>query len=197
MAPRPQLTLLRHGQTAWSRSGQHTSRTDLPLTETGIREARAAGALLAGTHFDLVLSSPRQRAQHTAELAGLGPVTVDDDLQEWDYGELEGLTTPQIQQRYPGWTIWNGPWPGGETAQDVGVRADRVVARCAALPAGSKVAVVAHGHFLRVLGARWVGATVDAGRWLTLSTAAVCHLGWEHDWRAIRVWNLTPPPVVP
>jgi broad specificity phosphatase PhoE len=188
----PEVTLVRHGETEWSKSGQHTGRTDLPLTEEGEAEALASAQLLKGIDFDVVLTSPRQRARATAGLVGLSGAVVDDDLQEWDYGDLEGLTTLQIQEQFPAWTIWNGPWPGGETAEQVGARADRVIERCLQLPPGSKVAVVAHGHFLRVLGARWLGAPVTAGRWLALSTAAVCQLGWEHDWRTLRAWNLTP-----
>jgi probable phosphoglycerate mutase len=191
--PGPEVTLVRHGETEWSKSGQHTGRTDLPLTEEGVEEARAAGQVLKGTVFDLVLTSPLRRARETAELAGLSGATVDGDLREWDYGEFEGLTTPQINERYPDWTIWTGPWPGGETSDQIGARADRAIARCLELAPGTKVAVVAHGHFLRVFGARWLGAPVIAGRWLPLSTAAICRLGWEHDWRALRTWNLTPP----
>jgi broad specificity phosphatase PhoE len=189
----PEVTLVRHGETEWSKSGQHTGRTDLPLTEEGEVEARAAGRLLSASSFNVVLTSPRQRARETAKLAGLVGAMVDDDLQEWDYGDFEGLTTPQIRQEYPDWTIWDGPWPGGETAEQVGARADRAIARCLEYPPGTHVAVVAHGHFLRVFGARWLGAPVEAGRWLALSTAAICRLGWEHDWPTLWAWNLTPP----
>jgi len=192
MSAGPEVTLVRHGQTEWSKSGQHTGRTDLPLTEAGVAEARATGRMLESTKFDLVLTSPRQRARVTAELAGLHDPVVDDDLQEWDYGDLEGLTTPQIREKYPDWTIWTGPWPGGETPEQVGARADRAIARCLGEPPGAKIAVVAHGHFLRVFGARWLGASVEAGKGLTLSTAAICRLGWEHDWRTLRTWNYTP-----
>ena len=184
--------MVRHGETEWSRSGQHTGRTDLPLTAEGEAEARATGRILAGTRFDLVLTSPLRRARDTAELAGLGPAEVDEDLREWDYGEFEGLTTAQIHERYPDWTIWNGPWLGGESAGEIAARADRAVARCREQPSGAKVAVVAHGHFLRVFGARWLGAPVDTGRWLALSTAAICCLGWEHEWPTVRLWNFTP-----
>src|SRR5439155_2389718 len=126
---KPVLTLVRHGETEWSRSGQHTSRTDIDLTPTGEEQARQLGAVLSGIRFDLVLTSPRRRAWRTAELAGLVPYEVVEDLVEWDYGELEGQTSAQIQERYPGWTVWSGPWPGGETLADVKTRADRVITR--------------------------------------------------------------------
>jgi broad specificity phosphatase PhoE len=191
--PGPEVTLIRHGETEWSKSGQHTGRTDLPLTQEGQAEARAAGRMLAGASFDVVITSPLRRARETAQLAGLPDAVVDDDLREWDYGDFEGLTTPQIHERYPDWTIWDGPWPGGETAAQVAARADRAIARCLEHPPGTQVAVVAHGHFLRVFGARWLGAPVEAGRWLALSTASICRLGWEHDWPTLWAWNLTPP----
>jgi broad specificity phosphatase PhoE len=188
----PTVTLLRHGETLWSKSGQHTGRTDLELTDVGERQAKAAGGLLDGRTFDLVLTSPLQRARRTAELAGLTPFEVVDGLREWDYGEFEGLTTAEIQEEYPDWSIWDGPWVGGETAEDVRVRVDAVVGRVLDLPEGSRVALVAHGHILRVLGARWIGTEVRGGRWLGLDTAAVCELGWEHDYRVLHRWNLVP-----
>lgn len=188
-APGPIVTLVRHGETEWSRSGQHTGRTDIALTATGERQAKDAGTILAGTSFDSVLVSPMQRARRTAELAGLGDYQVEEDLREWDYGDFEGLTTGEIQERVPGWNIWGGPWPGGETDAQIAGRADRVVAQLLGSPAGYRVAVVAHGHFLRVLGARWVGAPVGFGKYLTLDTAAVCELGWEHDYRVVHRWN--------
>ncbi len=190
--PGPDVILIRHGETVWSRDGRHTGRTDIDLTATGEREAEALAPVLAPFRFGLVLCSPRRRAQRTAELAGLPDPVVDDDLQEWDYGDLEGMTTPDIRQRWPQWTIWDGPWPGGESAEDVARRADRVVARCRAQPADSAVALVAHGHILRVVGARWLGGAVAVGRWLALGTAAVCRLGWEHDSPTLQLWNATP-----
>lgn len=190
-APGPCVTLIRHGETQWSRSGQHTGRTDVPLTPAGERQARSLGEVLKSSRFDLVLVSPLQRARRTAELAGLSPVQVLDDLHEWDYGEMEGRTTPEIQRSYPGWSIWDGPWPGGETAGEVAERADRVIARLRTQPPSSSVAIVAHGHVLRALGARWVGAPVTAGRWLALGTAAVCRLGWEHAQPVVQLWNRT------
>jgi probable phosphoglycerate mutase len=187
----PAVTLIRHGETTWSANGQHTGRTDLDLTETGEAQARALGPLMGGQPFDVVATSPMRRALRTAELAGLTPTEILDDLGEWDYGDLEGLTTPEIRQQYPGWTIWTGPWPGGETAAAVGERADRVVARLQGLPPGTRVALVAHGHILRVLGARWPGAGVATGRMLALDTASVSELGWEHELPVVRRWNLT------
>ena len=193
------LTLVRHGETEWSRSGRHTGRTDLDLTAVGETQARQVGAALAGARFDAVVCSPRRRAQHTAELAGLVPFTTDDDLAEWDYGELEGLTTAQIRQGYPGWSIWQGPWPGGETAAEVVARADRLIDRVS--ERGSRrVALVGHGHFSRVLAARWVGQSVTAGRWLDLDTATWSELGWARGDRVLRQWNVPPafaPPALP
>jgi broad specificity phosphatase PhoE len=185
-----ELWLLRHGETEWSRSGQHTSRTDLDLTPIGVEQAQAAGAALDGVYFDLVLTSPMVRARRTAELARLGEFEIDADLCEWDYGELEGLTTDQIRARYPGWTIWSGPWPGGETATQVAARADRLVARIRSLPSASKVVVVAHGHILRALTARWLGDPVEEGAHFGIDTATLGRLGWEHGIPAIKFWNL-------
>jgi probable phosphoglycerate mutase len=195
---KPILTLIRHGETAWSRSGQHTSVTDLDLTTRGEAQAVQLGVALSGVRFDLVLSSPRRRAARTAELAGLLPFVVDEDLVEWDYGELEGQTSAGIQERYPGWTIWAGPWPGGETPADVQARADRILARildwAASQPQGSRAslraALVGHGHFSRVLAARWIGQEVDAGAWLTLDTATWSELGWYRLSRVLQRWNV-------
>lgn len=190
--PEPALTVVRHGETEWSRSGQHTSRTDLDLTTEGEGEAARLGAALAGRHFDWILCSPRRRAQQTATRAGLVPFDVDADLGEWDYGELEGLTTPEIQARYPGWSIWEGPWPGGETAIEVAARADRVVGRVVASGV-AQAAVVGHGHFSRVLAARWVGAAVTVGSWLDLDTATYSELGWSRGVPVLRHWNVEAP----
>ncbi len=186
------VVVVRHGETEWSRSGQHTSRTELDLTAAGERQAVRIGAALAGMHFDVVLCSPRLRARRTAELAGLAPVRIEDDLVEWDYGDLEGLTTPEIQQRYPGWTVWAGPWPGGESAAAVAARADRLIEGITGSGA-RRVAVVGHGHFSRVLGARWVGQTVETARWLLLYTATWSELGWLRGEKVIRHWNVPPP----
>ena len=190
---KPEVMLVRHGQTEWSQTGQHTGRTDLELLPAGEEQARALAPVLGRVGFDLVLTSPRQRAQRTAELAGLAGGEVDEDLAEWDYGDFEGMTTKEIRAEHPDWSVWHGPWRGGETDAEVAARADRVIARCLKEPTGSKVVLVAHGHILRVLGARWVGAEVQAGRWLTLGTAAVCRLGWEHDYRSLQLWNWTTP----
>ncbi len=189
--PHPQVWAIRHGETEWSKSGQHTSRTDLDLTPVGDEQARALGSTLSGIRFDLVLSSPMLRSQKTAELAGFSDFRLDPDLCEWDYGALEGRTTAEIQKDYPGWSIWDGPWPQGETAEQVSQRADRVVGSL--LSAGAQhIAVFSHGHFIRVLGTRWVGADVTAGQWLDLDTASVSELGWYRDTRVLRRWNLVP-----
>src|SRR6476469_6092849 len=148
-----ELWLVRHGETEWSRDGRHTSTTDLDLTESGVEVARTLRDRLAGETFDLVLSSPRHRARRTAELAGFAEVDVDDDLVEWDYGDYEGITTAEIRETVPGWTIWTHPTPGGETAEQVTARLDRVVARC---EGHERVLLFSHGHALRALAARWI-----------------------------------------
>ncbi len=186
------VVLVRHGETEWSASRRHTGRTDIDLTAEGEEQAKAAVALLGATPFDLVLTSPMRRARHTAELAGLAPYEIDDDLREWDYGDFEGLTTPQIHSDYPNWDVWRGPWPGGETSAEVATRADRVVRRAAREGPGKRVAIVAHAHILRVLAARWVELDVTFGRVLALDTATVSKLGWEHDVRVVRRWNVAP-----
>ncbi len=189
---RPSVVLVRHGETKWSRTGRHTGRTDVGLTAEGEVQVKALRGLLADFRPALVLSSPRTRALRTAELAGLTPYQVDEDLQEWDYGDFEGLTTAEIRRVVPGWTVWSGPWPGGETAGQVAARADRVVRRVLGEPDGSTVVLVAHGHLLRVLAARWIGEPARSGRLLALGTAAVCELGWEHEERVLRRWHLIP-----
>lgn len=183
-----EIFLIRHGETEWSRSGQHTSRTDLALTDEGRRRARAVGALLAGKKFALVLSSPMRRAIDTCRLAGFEP-QIEPNLHEWDYGSYEGLTTQQIQETAPDWTIWTGTPPGGESAAQVAARADHVIDRCVAT--GGFVALFAHGHMLRVTGARWLGLPPDSGRLLALSTGSVSVLGWEHITRVLSLWNQT------
>src|ERR1044071_3424594 len=149
-----EIWLVRHGETEWSRSGQHTSRTDLPLTAEGERQAATLKRMLAEHSFALVLSSPMKRAVDTCRLVGLTP-EISNDLLEWDYGDYEGLTTPEIQKKVPGWTVWTGTAPNGETVDQVAARADRVIAR--ALAANEEVALFGHGHVLRVLAARWIG----------------------------------------
>jgi broad specificity phosphatase PhoE len=182
----PELWVVRHGETEWSRDGRHTSVTDLPLTEVGEEAATALASRLADVEFDLVLTSPRQRARRTAELAGFPDAEVDDDLVEWAYGDYEGVTTPEIREDVPGWTIWTHPAPGGETADEVSARLDRVVARARA---HDRTLVFAHGHSLRVLTARWVEQPADDGRFYKLDTSTVSVLGFERDHPALLKWN--------
>jgi probable phosphoglycerate mutase len=186
----PEVVLIRHGETTWSRSGQHTGRTDLPLTERGRRQAEALGAAMAAIPVARILTSPLQRAVETCRLAGLTGTEVDD-LVEWDYGDYEGRTTAEIREEVPGWTVWDGPVPGGERLDEVAARADRVIAGIEA--AGEDVAVVSHGHFLRVLAARWLELPPIEGRRLLLDTATLCLLGTERGVRAVRRWNAPPP----
>jgi broad specificity phosphatase PhoE len=181
------LWLVRHGETEWSRDGKHTSRTDLELTPEGERVARELGPRLAQEDFDLVLTSPRLRARHTAELAGVPDAEVEPDLVEWDYGDYEGLTTPQIRETVPGWTVWSHPVPGGETPAQVSDRLDRVVRRVAAV--AGDVLVFGHGHALRGLAARWLELDVTEGRHFVLGTATVSTLGWERGSPAVLRWN--------
>ena len=182
------VVLVRHGETEWSSGGRHTSFTDVALTEHGRAEARALTARLAGIDFARVLTSPRQRARETCTIAGLGGhAEATEDLAEWDYGQFEGFTTTEIRAEVPGWTIFTHPVPGGETDVEVGARADRVIAR--AEGAGGVVALFSHGHFLRVLGARWIGLPPSGGARLGLDTATVSYLGREHEQRVLRVWN--------
>jgi broad specificity phosphatase PhoE len=186
----PVVYLARHGETAWSLSGQHTGLTDLPLTERGERNARSLGERLKGTHFALVLTSPLQRAKRTCELAGFGGQARDDgDLVEWDYGEYEGKRTADIRKERPDWYLFRDGCPGGETLAALGARADRVISRLRA--AGGDVLLFSHGHFLRVLGARWVGLPVPDGRLLLLTTASLSILGYEHNLEepVLRLWN--------
>jgi broad specificity phosphatase PhoE len=195
--PQPSLTLIRHGDTEWSLSGRHTGWTDIPLVESGRRQAAQLGGRLRGRSFSLVLSSPLSRALETCRLAGLGDavataVATDPDLREWNYGDLEGLTSDEIRRSMPAWTIWSGPVPGGESAEEVGRRADRVIAR--ALGAGGDVAIFAHGHLLRVLAARWLGLGAVDGALFELGTATLSRLGWERERRVIELWNEPPTP---
>ena len=184
-----QLVLVRHGETQWSRSGRHTGRTDVALTELGQRQADALGLMLRGRSFAAVLVSPLQRATETLRRASLDAarVRVLEELVEWDYGDYEGLTTEEIRRSVPDWTIWTAPVPGGESAADVGRRADRVIAR--ALDESDDVAIFSHGHLLRVLTARWLGLDVPAGRHFALDTATVSILGCERDTPVILLWN--------
>ena len=183
-----EVWLVRHGETEWSASGRHTGSTDVPLTEQGRTAARAVAPALQEHEFAAVLTSPLRRARETCELAGFADrAEVVDDLREWDYGDYEGLTTPQIRERDPGWTVWKDGCPGGESAADVGTRADRVIAKLRAFDAD--VAVFAHGHLLRVLAARWCGLAPTAGAVLALETATLSRLGWEREQPVVRMWN--------
>ena len=185
-----QIWLVRHGETEWSKSGQHTGRTDIPLTEAGERQATALGGLLARRPFALVLSSPLGRARETCRLAGYADaVVLTDDLREWDYGDYEGRKTADIRKEVPDWTIWAGPVPGGETIDQVAQRTRRVIDRAAA--AGGDAALFAHGHVLRVLAACWLGLPPDGGRLLALGTASLSVLGHERETRVITTWNRT------
>jgi probable phosphoglycerate mutase len=186
--------LVRHGETEWSRDGRHTGRTDIPLTEVGRVQAAALGRRLAGHRFALVLASPRSRASDTARLAGLGDVAIPDpDLAEWDYGALEGRRTVEIVKEYPGWAIWTGPWPGGESVDQVSARADRVLARCGAMRDEGDALLFGHGHMLRVLAARWLHLPGASGGLFGLSTATVSVLGWERERPIIETWNEASP----
>lgn len=188
-APAPQGLLVRHAETEWTLSGQHTGRTDLPLTDRGREDARAVGPYLAARfEFTQVLVSPARRARETCELCGLADGAEQlEDLHEWDYGEYEGLTSAQILARRPGWNMWRDGCPGGESAADVGARADRAIARIAG--AGPTVAIFSHGHMLRVLGASWIELPPEDGARLGLSPASLCELGIEHEQRILARWN--------
>ena len=182
-----ELWLVRHGETEWSRDGRHTSTTDLDLTEKGVEVARTLRDRLCDTSFDLVLSSPRTRALRTAELAGFEDVEVEDGLVEWDYGEYEGITTAEIRETVPDWTVWTHPTPAGETNQQVSDRLDRVVAR--ARETGGRVLAFGHGHSLRALTARWIEQPVAEGRFFKLDTATISTLGYERDFPVVLRWN--------
>lgn len=192
------IWLVRHGETQWSRDGRHTGRTDVPLTPAGEQAADALRGELAGVQPALVLCSPLARARETAQRAGLVPDAQVDDLLEWDYGAWEGRTTAQIRAdlQDPSWLVWDHPVPPGDTPgeqlDDVGRRVDRVIARCApVLAEGRDCALVAHGHVLRILTARWLGLPPVAGRLFALDPARVSALGFEHEQHVIRCWNAT------
>ena len=193
--PAPHLAKLvaaRHGATEWSDAGRHTGRTDVDLTAEGRAQARRLGGHLSDQPFGLVLTSPLRRAAETCALAGFGGrAEPTDDLLEWDYGEYEGLTTAEIRERRPGWTLWADGVPGGETAADVGRRADRVIERARAEEAATLC--FAHGHVLRVLASRWVGLPPVGGRLLALDAGAVGRLGWEREVPVIERWNAPSP----
>jgi broad specificity phosphatase PhoE len=191
MSEGTELWLVRHGETEWSLSGAHTSRTDIPLTEQGRKRAEKLRDYLKGTRFDAVFVSPMQRARETCTIAGFGDVAkINDGLKEWDYGVYEGKTTKEIQAQIPGWSVWKNEIVGGETAEHVGVRADGVIAQgLAAAPEGGKVALFAHAHILRILAARWIGLDATGGALLALGTGSVSVLGWERETRVIEHWN--------
>jgi probable phosphoglycerate mutase len=184
-----EVWLIRHAETEWSKAGRHTGLTDIPLTDQGRAHAATLPERLGGTTFAGVFVSPLQRARETATLAGLGDqAQVRDDLVEYDYGDYEGITTSEIRTQRPGWYLWRDGVPGGEQPEDVGARADRVIAE--ALAVDGDVALVAHGHVLRVVGARWTEQPASFAGRLALRTGALCRLGVERDVRVIRAWNL-------
>jgi probable phosphoglycerate mutase len=182
-----ELWLVRHGETEWSLSGQHSGRVDLPLTAHGVEEARAAALALNGASFDLVLCSPLQRARRTCELAGyLAQARIEPAIMEWDYGDCTGFTQEQMRERFPGWTIWDGPVPNGESIQDIAARARGVIA---SLPADSRVALFSHGHFLRILTTQFLELAPQNGRHFALETGTVSILGYEGSTPALLSWN--------
>jgi broad specificity phosphatase PhoE len=189
----PRVYLIRHGETEWSASGKHTGRTEIPLTPRGEEEGRALRARLQDIPFVHVQTSPRQRAIRTCQLAGLGAVAeVDPDLAEWDYGDYEGQLSADIHQRRPDWSLFRDGCPGGESPEQVSDRADRVIARLRTLE--GEIALFSHGHFGRVLGARWIGLSVRHAQSLLLGTASISILSYEHgraDQSAIALWNVT------
>ena len=187
----PRLLVVRHGDTDWAAARRHTGRTDVALNADGEAGARALRGALPLADVVAVWSSPLVRARRTAELAGLAVDEVLDDLVEWDYGSAEGRTTAEVRRERPGWTVWDDPMPDGETAAEVGVRVDRVVARARAFAHGT-VVVVAHAHLLRILAARWVGLPAVAGRHLTLDPAGWGLLGWERETPVVERWNPLP-----
>ncbi len=183
-----ELWLIRHGETEWSASGKHTSRSDLPLTARGQRSAKAVGQYLAGQEFSLVLTSPRQRAQDTCRIAGYSSYAiVDDNLAEWDYGHYEGRTTAAIRSEEAGWSIWSAPVPGGESIERVAERAESIIHRAGGV--GGRVALFSHAHFLRILAAVWIRLPARSGSLFALGTGSVSVLGFERESRVIQVWN--------
>ena len=187
-----EVLLVRHGETLWSRSGKHTGRTDIPLTESGRRQSEQVGDTLRGRRFALMLASPLQRAAETCRLAGFGDVAVvRDELMEWDYGAYEGRTTAEIRTEVRGWSLWRDGVPGGEPAADVGGRVDRVIAEVEAVD--GDVALFAHGHALRALAARWLGLPPADGRLFALDPATISVLGHDRETPVIRRWNEPTP----
>jgi len=192
----PRIVLIRHGETDWSKAGRHTSYTDRPLTAVGRTQARAAGrvirALLDGRRPSHIVSSPRQRARQTARLAGFEPDAITERAAEWNYGDLEGKTTAEIQQPNRDWSIWSGPVPGGEDADQISTRLDALLDELRPLADAGPVLVFTHGHAGRCLAARWLAEPVSAGRHYFLSTGSVSALGFEHARPVLLNWNLDP-----
>jgi broad specificity phosphatase PhoE len=183
-----QIYLIRHGETEWSQNGRHTGRTDIPLTETGRTQAAFLMPIFEDTTFTHIYSSHLQRSLETARLAGVGDkVEIWEDLREWDYGDYEGITTKQIREKVPGWTVWTHPCPNGETIEQISGRADRVVARLHEIK--GPVALFSHGHFLRVLAARWLALDGSCGRFFLLGTSTLSIFGYERETPAIKTWN--------
>jgi probable phosphoglycerate mutase len=184
-----EVVLVRHGETEWSRTGRHTGRTDVPLTEHGREQAEAVGAALRSREFALVLTSPLSRALETCRLAGFGERAARrDELMEWDYGAYEGRTTAEIREEAPGWTLWTDGVPGGETVEQVGARVDGVLNEVRSTD--GDVLVFAHGHVLRILTARWLGLEPDAGRLFALDPATISTLGYERETPVLQIWNM-------
>jgi broad specificity phosphatase PhoE len=184
-----QIYLVRHGETEWSVNGRHTGRTDILLTDVGREQAKDLGRRIGDHPFALVLTSPLSRAAETARLTGFADAERIDDLREWDYGAFEGRTTVDIRSEIPEWSIWTGPWREGETARQVGARADRVIARCLDPSVDGDALLFAHGHMLRVLTARWLGLAARQGALFALGTATIGILGWERSNRVVETWN--------
>ncbi|HWC19838.1 MAG TPA: histidine phosphatase family protein [Terriglobales bacterium] len=188
MADSKEIWMMRHGETEWSAKGAHTSRTDLPLLPSGVKQAQMLAAKLDGRKFGLVLVSPMQRARETCRLAGYGNVgEVTDDLKEWDYGAYEGRSTAEIRKERPNWSLWRDGVIGGESVEHVGERVQRIIQRC--LDAQGDVALFAHGHVLRILTAAWLGLAPNHGQFFALSTGTISLLGFEHEYRVIKRWN--------
>jgi probable phosphoglycerate mutase len=186
--PEHQIYLIRHGETEWARDGRHTGRTDIPLTETGRLQAEFLRPIFEDVQFESIISSPLRRSLDTAHLAGLKDrVAVSDDLREWDYGDYEGITTKQIREKVPNWTVWTHPCPNGETIAQVAARADRAIAHCEQI--NGNVALFSHGHLLRVLVSRWIGLPPENGCHFLLGTSTLSVLGYEREVHAIKTWN--------
>jgi len=184
-----EVWLIRHGETEFSITGQHSGRHDLPLTPTGEQEAQSVGRILGGREFNLVLCSPLQRAARTCQISGYSSAAlIEPDIQEWDYGDCTGMTERSIRERFPGWTLWDGPIPNGETIEDVAVRDRRSVMRVRQVP--GRVAIFSHGHFLRVFVTQWLGLPPQTGKYFAFETGSICILGKDAEFPAIRKWNV-------